>query len=485
VGKSSARKPSEFRRPGVQCIIVTWNQGDEVLRLLESLQDIDYPTDCLSILVVDNASTDGTGERIEAAYPDVVLVTTAENLGGSGGFTVGMKWALEHSNHEYLWLLDSDVIVHQSALEELVVVLESDEAYGVCGSTMLQLEYPSIINEIGGFVRPESGALQLHRHKWQLSHLRGASIDDLRSRDLKIGRELELSEDAVDVDYVAAASLLVRKKIVEQVGLWCDYFLHFDDVEWCLRIREAGHRISASVKSIIWHVSAKSKLPTWVLYYDTRNVLDLLRRHFPGYYGAVLRRSAMRGFYYHLFGRPACGDLILYGAEAANQELLGKASNLDAPPILPLSDFVRTVSELGYERCVVNASIEEHIQSILRPKLVELQRMGVNVCSYDGTRTALAWLPNQRIQKLPRIRIVRFLWWLLGRSPVGSGSIVVQSPGRPCGLSALWADRVITIAKGGFIVERPSWRKLAHDLVRACALIFRSLKLSLTDPFLR
>ena len=64
----------------------------------------------------------------------------------------------------------------------------------------------------------------------------------------------ENQEGTEDVDYVAAGSLLIRADVAKQAGIWRDYFIHFDDVEWCLRIGKMGHRVLASAKSLIWHL---------------------------------------------------------------------------------------------------------------------------------------------------------------------------------------------------------------------------------------
>jgi GT2 family glycosyltransferase len=81
-----------------------------------------------------------------------------------------------------------------------------------------------------------------------------------------------------DVDYVAAASLLIRAEVAKKAGLWEDFFIHFDDVDWCLRIKEMGHRVVCVADSVIWHLSAAQKPITWARYYDVRNMLFLLAR---------------------------------------------------------------------------------------------------------------------------------------------------------------------------------------------------------------
>ncbi len=147
-------------------IIVTWNKKEYVIDLLNSLSAINFPRDQLDILVIDNASNDGTVEALEAQFDDIQIICNAENIGGTGGFNTGLAWAFEQpeSRYDYLWLLDNDVVVHQNALSELVAILDDNADIAIAGSTMMQLDFPWRINEMGAFVDQQSGSLLFHRH---------------------------------------------------------------------------------------------------------------------------------------------------------------------------------------------------------------------------------------------------------------------------------------------------------------------------------
>jgi GT2 family glycosyltransferase len=301
--------------PSVLIIIVTWNKKQYVLELLASLETLDYPSDALDILVVDNASTDGTAQAIADTYSEVNLICNPENIGGTGGFNTGLKWAFEQpkDRYQYLWLLDNDVLVHYRALTELVDLLEAKPNIAVAGSTMMQLDYPWRINEMGAFIDREFklGQLILHRHLETIGAWQGRSAQELLTVNSDLSKHLMHCPPYMDVEYVAAASLLVRADVANAAGLWRDYFIHFDDVEWCLRIGEMGYRVVVSAKSLIWHLSAAAKVPTWVLYYDNRNVLDLLQNHQAD--ARTLQRLRRyifkKAVYYHLIGKADLAQL--------------------------------------------------------------------------------------------------------------------------------------------------------------------------------
>ena len=299
--------------PEILVIIVTWNNKKFVLSLLSSVKKLAYPADRLDILVVDNASGDGTAEAIRKDFPDVRLLVNTENLGGCGGFNTGLAWAFSRpeASYDYLWLLDNDVQVQQNALIELVKLLEAHPDVAVAGSTMMQLDRPWRINEMGAFVDRNSGHLFLHRHKEDVSGFQNQGLDELLQGDRDLSILLEDCPQWLDVDYVAAASLLVRFQVAREAGLWDDFFIHFDDVEWCLRIARMGHRIAVSARSLIWHLSAEYKVPTWILYYDNRNMLYLVQRHGGKEAARALRRHILKkSFYFTLLGKKDLANLL-------------------------------------------------------------------------------------------------------------------------------------------------------------------------------
>jgi len=308
-------------------IIVTWNKKEYVIDLLHSLSSLTFPSEQLDIVVVDNASTDGTVTALEEQFKDIKIICNSENLGGTGGFNTGLAWAFaqEADRYDYLWLLDNDVVVHRNALSELVMLLEAHPDMAVAGSTMMQLDFPWRINEMGAFVDKASGSLVFNRHFESIPRWQGLPIADLLQVDADLSQQLICCQASMDVDYVAAASLLVRAPVAKSTGLWMDFFIHFDDVEWCLRIAQSGHRIVVSAKSLIWHVSAITKVPSWILYYDNRNILYLLDRHSsPHAVKNVSRNILKKTLYYELLAKPDLAALHLHAIDDFQAAVMGK-----------------------------------------------------------------------------------------------------------------------------------------------------------------
>lgn len=280
--------------PKVAIVIVNWNKKNDVLALLNSLRDLNYPD--YEIIVVDNASTDGSVEAIRERFPYVELIVNTENLGGTGGFNTGMRYAVKRGTYKYIWLLDNDAYVEQDALLELVTAMEENGDIGIAGSMILNPDIEGRIVELGGFVSWKTGT-------W-IPYLRNKHIKDCENISM------------VEVDYVAACSALVRTEAILTAGLMDErFFLHWDDIDFSLRIKKAGYRVVAVSKSKIYHGVEKGFNPL-LAYYDIRNGLLMICKHNKGltkfFYMLNMLRGSFKGAIFSYFGgMKLLGNLLL------------------------------------------------------------------------------------------------------------------------------------------------------------------------------
>src|SRR5262245_51267680 len=127
--------PGDGFHPTVSVVTVNYNGHRYLERFLESLFSIDYPSPCYRVVLVDNASTDGSTKLVRDKFPDVHIVRAGENLGFAGGCNLGIR----ASRSEYVALVNNDTVVDRSWLRRLVEVAESDARIGLVGSKMLFL----------------------------------------------------------------------------------------------------------------------------------------------------------------------------------------------------------------------------------------------------------------------------------------------------------------------------------------------------------
>jgi GT2 family glycosyltransferase/peptidoglycan/xylan/chitin deacetylase (PgdA/CDA1 family) len=210
----------------VSIIIVNWNTKDLLRDCLNSIfdqaGDVDY-----EVIVVDNASNDGSPEMVKNDFLQVTLIENSTNRGYAGACNQGMRIA----DGRYVLLLNSDVLICDSAVEKTVRYADSHPQAGIVGCQVRESEdkimmsgfrFPSITN----LLLNVSGLSRLFRHNRFL----GREAMKWWKRD---------SERRVDV--VPGVFMLVRREAIEQVGLMDEgYFFYSEEVDWCYRFSQAG-----------------------------------------------------------------------------------------------------------------------------------------------------------------------------------------------------------------------------------------------------
>lgn len=303
----------------VATVIVTWNKKNDVCSLIEDITKLNTSGINLDIFVVDNASNDGTQDYIEKNYPHIKVLQTGENIGGSGGFSYGLNFVSQlELEYDYIWLLDNDVRLDKEALLPLVEILKNHPEVGLVGSQIRKLEQPQIIHEIGIFLYPKK------------AHLKNnfANFSAISNEELLSGNSY------IKVDFCSAASLLVRREVVQQIGVFENYFLHFDDVEWCLRAKKAGWVVTAHPASIVWHSSPDFKQRPWISYYDERNLCYCWQKHHPELLLKRIRVLLPKLIYYSLTGRFFWVEIYLQGLEDFFKGIQGKMAG-----VLPYKEY--------------------------------------------------------------------------------------------------------------------------------------------------
>jgi len=223
---------SKSNPPRVLAVIVNWNKIGYLRNLLASLRTLGgSPFD---ILVVDNASSDGSPDMVRTEFPECALLETGANLGGTGGFNAGMTWGLRsEKDYEFLWLMDNDIVVHPGALDALLEAMGTDAKIGLVGSTILIMETPNRVQEIGA------------RVDWSTAGL----MRNCETEFSKVPRP-----QLLECDYVAACSALVRVEAARETGLWDpNYFIAWDDIYWGVLMKRARWRVVATTESVVEH----------------------------------------------------------------------------------------------------------------------------------------------------------------------------------------------------------------------------------------
>ena len=273
----------------VCAVVVTFNRKELLIKCLSSL--INQSLQPQAIYIIDNNSTDKTEEllfeekyipQLPESYERKFITQTTksnviikyfrlpENMGGAGGFYEGVKRAYE-DNHDWVWIMDDDAFPTETCLENLKPYYNLEDTVALA----------SLKVDLDGNI------LYHHRGYFNFSH--GLPIQE------HITEEDTLKE-LTDIDMASFVGLLIKKEAIEQIGYpKKEFFIHADDLEYCIRLRTIG-KIKLVNKSIIKHAEGSVKGTfkktvlgvtvdrrpydkLWINYYMQRNLIWLGRKY--------------------------------------------------------------------------------------------------------------------------------------------------------------------------------------------------------------
>jgi GT2 family glycosyltransferase len=247
-------------------IVVTYNSRALTLACAASVEAQRGQGLEIELIVVDNASTDGTAAALRAACPDVRVLVQAAN----GGFARGNNVGLAASRGRLLLLLNSDTEVRPGAFSALAAFMDTHPEAGACAPMLLNPD---------GTLQPSGRDLPT---LWSL-FLDMTKLYRLWRRDLYSQRSRDYTEVAA-VGEISAAALLVRRSVYEQVGgLDPNFFAYYEDVDWCKRIGDGGWRIYYVPQAQVMHHWQGTSRQVSTLAY--RAGQDSLRLYFRKHHG--------------------------------------------------------------------------------------------------------------------------------------------------------------------------------------------------------
>jgi len=268
-----------FEKPKVFAITLNWNGKKLLDDCLSSLLGMDYPN--FEVVMVDNGSTDGSVEFVRPKFPEVHIIETGRNLGYSGGFNIGLDYAFNKKEAEYVMVINNDVKVDKKVVFELVKVAETDEKIGFITGKVYYYDYPDIFQTVGKYKDPI---------KWNGEHI--------GNREKDIGQYEQVCERFFADDIFT----LVSRKLYLEIGGYDTMFqFQGEEYDWQARGKKAGYKIVYTPHAMIWHKESMTLGRSSALkaYYDTRNPMLVILKHkssdfFRRYFLNHLKRGVIR-----------------------------------------------------------------------------------------------------------------------------------------------------------------------------------------------
>jgi GT2 family glycosyltransferase len=280
----------------VAVILINWNSYDLTRDTLNSLQKVSYKD--LDVIVVDNGSIDGSGNKLEEAFPRAIILKSEANTGFTGGNNLGFQYAIS-KGYTYALMLNNDVEVEPDFLEPLVFALDKNKQLGAVQPLIYFHHDRELIWNAGSVQNSWTGETitleynvrdEGHEQRWIRKH----------------------------VDWLTGCAFMVRTDVLKQIGLLKEeFFIYYEDVDLSFRISKAGFELGYEPSSVIYHIAgmshkSKQKGPEGFLnpkvhYLNARNRLWILKQYTrkgfiptviiyqAGYYIAVSLYFILRG----------------------------------------------------------------------------------------------------------------------------------------------------------------------------------------------
>jgi hypothetical protein len=259
--------------PEVDIVILNWNGWPDTIECLASLNEIDYSN--TRIIIVDNNSSDDSvkeimkyaEEKLKVGAPSLIdlekrppltvsssrreiendrkrqvsnhrtaerflIIENKENLGFAEGNNVAIRYALKNYCADYILLLNNDVVVDRDFLKELVRIAGSSAEIGIVGSTIYYYDMPDVIN------------------------FAGEDITLWKAKGTRYTNHVAFPQQ---VDKVDGACMLIKRDVFEKVGLLDnDFFVYWEETDFCQRAKKKGYKVVYVPTSKIWHKIARS-----------------------------------------------------------------------------------------------------------------------------------------------------------------------------------------------------------------------------------
>jgi len=257
-------------------IILNYNRWKDTVDLLKSIMKSNLST--INMVVVDNRSTDDSIDQItryfnsldikfskikykdgdfsnpEFAGSGITIICTDKNGGYGYGNNIGIKYAMKN-NCDYILILNNDTIVNDGFLEPLIEKCENDKTIGLASGRIFYYDQPDILWSNGGKFSPVTGRIKIYNFN-----------------------ECEPVEEKPErIEFLSGCVWFIPARIVEKIGLIDeDFFMYFEDLEYCNRVISNGFKLTIESRSKILHkipLKQKEKDSVFSVYWRSRNII--------------------------------------------------------------------------------------------------------------------------------------------------------------------------------------------------------------------
>jgi GT2 family glycosyltransferase len=243
----------------IYIILVNYNGYKDTIECVNSLKKINYNN--YKIIIVDNASSDDSAKILKQKLNDCEIIKSKKNLGFAGGNNLGIKYALNH-NANYIMLLNNDTLVNTDFLGVMFNSFNRDNKIGLVGCKIMYYPKKNIIWYGGGYI---------DWFKFIGVHNGMKEVDKGQCDNEK------------EIDFMTGCCMLIKREVFEKVGFLSeDYFMYFEDADFCVKLKNIGYKIWYNPNAIIYHkvgLSSGGEESPFSIEWSTKNRLLFMSKY--------------------------------------------------------------------------------------------------------------------------------------------------------------------------------------------------------------
>lgn len=252
----------------IYALILNYNSSEDSVVLYNQL--CVFKMNDLKVLIIDNNSVDSEKNILLDHIPKNQIIFNSSNLGYAGGNNIGIEIAL-NKDADYVWILNPDIRVKEDTLPLLLETIQNNDKLAAVGPRIIMREKPAYIFSDGGMVNLEKNcSTSLKNHNISIEQI-SAKLD-------------------FDIDYLDGSCILLRCKAIKELGdLPEEYFLYFEETDWCFKAKSYNWKIAVNSKAVAYNLTSEQK--ERYHYYTTRNRLIFAKKYHPHF-------KEVRGYYF-------------------------------------------------------------------------------------------------------------------------------------------------------------------------------------------
>ena len=240
----------------VSVVFPTMNRKEDLIKCIKSIKESTHKK--IEIIIGDNGSIEGIKEEIKKRFPEVILLKNKLNLGSP----IAINNCIKRSTGEFVLRLDDDVIIAKDTIEKMLRVLKSSGKIGAVSCLYFFTEEPEILRTVG----------------MKINMFLGKTKTPFQGKKY----ESEFENEILDVNFAGGGSLLARRTTYDKIGFYPEeYFLMYEDAEWCNRLRKKGFKLVVVGSAKLYHktVTPQKRESPFRVYLINRSQVLFMKRN--------------------------------------------------------------------------------------------------------------------------------------------------------------------------------------------------------------